>query len=229
LTQKVADAIFTSDIDMLLLFAKYGWKELIYFSVLWIALGAGLWVAPAGAHYALFVPAVGLLFTLSFFRDPIRRVPTDPGLLVSPADGTVVEISEVDETEYLKARCTKIGIFLSVFNVHINRSPCAGPVRATQYRPGKFLDARHPDSSSQNESNTLHIGDVVVKQIAGLIARRIVCEAKPDDVLERGQKFGMIKFGSRTELYIPKDHVKEINIKLKDKVKGGKTVIARVR
>jgi phosphatidylserine decarboxylase len=229
LTQKVVDAIFTSDIDMLLLFAKYGWKELIYFSLVWIALGAALWVAPPAAHYALFVPGVGLLFTLSFFRDPVRRVPTDPGLLVSPADGTVVEISEVDEPEYLKARCTKIGIFLSVFNVHINRSPCAGPVRATKYRPGKFLDARHPDSSSQNESNTLHIGDVVVKQIAGLIARRIVCEAKPDDVLARGQKFGMIKFGSRTELYIPKDQVKEINIKLKDKVKGGKTVIARVR
>jgi len=229
LTQKVVDAIFTSDIDMLLLFAKYGWKELIYFSLLWIAIGAALWMAPPVAHYALVVPALGLLFTLSFFRDPVRRVPTDPGLLVSPADGTVVEISEVEETEYRKSRCTKIGIFLSVFNVHINRSPCEGPVRATRYRPGRFLDARHPDSAHENESNTLHIGDVVVKQIAGLIARRIVCEAKPDDVLARGQKFGMIKFGSRTELYIPKEHVKEINIKLKDKVKGGKTVIARVR
>ena len=104
-----------------------------------------------------------------------------------------------------------------------------GTVRATKYKPGKFLDARHPDCALLNESNTIHLGDVVVKQIAGLIARRIVCEARPDDTLLRGQKFGMIKFGSRTELYIPKNQVDEIRVKIKDKVKGGETVIARIR
>ncbi len=214
---------------MLLLFARYGWKELLLFSLFWTALGTGLWFLHPAARYALVLPAAGLLFTFNFFRDPPRRVPSEAKLLVSPADGTVVEISEAEEPEFLRAPCTKIGIFLSVFDVHINRSPCEGTVRATRYTPGKFLDARHPDSGRLNESNTIHLGDVVVKQIAGLIARRIVCEARPDDTLERGQKFGMIKFGSRTELYIPKNQVEEIRVKLKDKVKGGETVVARVR
>lgn len=209
---------------MLLLFAKYGQKEVALFSLLWIAAGAALWIAhPAAAS----LPALGLLFTLSFFRDPRRAVPTEPNLMVSPADGTVVEISEVREEEFLNAPCHKIGIFLSVFNVHINRAPCEGTVRATRYRPGKFLDARNPRCGELNESNSIHLQNVVVKQIAGLIARRIVCEAKPNDVLARGQKFGMIKFGSRTELYIPKSDVREITVKLQDKVKGGETVVAR--
>jgi phosphatidylserine decarboxylase len=214
---------------MLLLFAKYGWKELLFFSLLWAALGVGLWFLHPAARYALFLPAAGLLFTFNFFRDPPRRVPTEANLLVSPADGTVVDIVDMDEPEFLKVPCTRVGIFLSVFDVHINRSPCDGTVRATKYKPGKFLDARHPDCATLNESNTIHLGDVVVKQIAGLIARRIVCEARPDDTLLRGQKFGMIKFGSRTELYIPKNQVDEIRVKLKDKVKGGETIIARVR
>ncbi len=209
---------------MLLLFAKYGLKELILFSVFWIVLGIPLYlVHPAVA----LLPAAGFLFTLSFFRDPARRIPSEAGLLVSPADGTVVEISEVAEDEFLKTTCHKIGIFLSVFDVHVNRSPCDGTVRATKYRPGKFLDARHPDCGRLNESNTIHLGDVVVRQISGAIARRIVCEAKPDDVLSRGQKFGMIKFGSRTEILVPKSLVREVTVKLKDKVKGGETVIVR--
>jgi phosphatidylserine decarboxylase len=211
---------------MMLLLAKYGWRELVFFTLLWSAVGAGLWFAHPAAAAA---PAFLLLFTFSFFRDPVRRVPTEPNLLVSPADGTVDEISEVQEDEFLKTPCHKIGIFLSVFNVHINRSPCDGTVRAIRYKPGQFLDARDPRCRTENEANSIHIGDVLVKQIAGLIARRIVCEAKPEDRLARGQKFGMIKFGSRTELYIPKDQVAEIRVKLKDKVKGGKTVIARTR
>ena len=100
---------------------------------------------------------------------------------------------------------------------------------ASAYRPGRFLDARHPDCGPQNERQSIQVGPMVVKQIAGLIARRIVCEAKPGDVLKRGERFGMIKFGSRTELYIPKDQVEEIRVRLKDKVKGGETVIARTR
>ena len=215
---------------MLLLFTKYGWKELLFFSLIWSGLAAALWFLPVHeARYALPIPVAGLLFTFNFFRDPPRRIPTEPGLMVSPADGVVVEIADMNEPEFLNVPCTRVAIFLNVFNVHINRSPCDGVVQATKYKPGKFLDVRHPDCSTLNESNTIHLGGVVVKQIAGLIARRIVCEAKPQDKLARGEKFGMIKFGSRTELYIPKDQVAEIRVKLKDKVKGGKTVIARTR
>lgn len=211
------------------LFAKYGLRELFFFSLAWVAAGALLWYAGPAFRPALVIPAAGLLFTLNFFRDPPRRVPTEAGLVVSPADGTVVEISECEETEFLKGPCAKIGIFLSVFDVHVNRAPCDGPVTASAYRPGKFLDARHPDCGPQNERQSIQVGPLVVKQIAGLIARRIVCEAKPGDVLKRGERFGMIKFGSRTELYIPKDQVEEIRVRLKDKVKGGETVIARTR
>lgn len=214
---------------MMLLFAKYGWKELLFFSLISILLGAALWYMGPITRYALPIPVILLLFVLNFFRDPPRRIPTDPGLMVAPADGEVVGIEDMDEPEFLKVPCTRVAIFLNVFNVHINRSPCEGVVKGTKYKPGKFLDVRHPDCSTLNESNTIHLGDVVVKQIAGLIARRIVCEAKPNDKLGRGEKFGMIKFGSRTELYIPKDQVQEIRVKLKDKVKGGETVIARTK
>jgi len=214
---------------MIMLFAKYGWKELLFFSLLWCGIGAALWFLHPAARYALPIPILGLLFVLNFFRDPPRTIPTEPGLMVAPADGEIVEIKDMDEPEFLKVPCTRIAIFLNVFNVHINRSPCEGVVQGLKYKPGKFLDVRHPDCSTLNESNTIHLGDVVVKQIAGLIARRIVCEAKPQDKLGRGEKFGMIKFGSRTELYIPKARVEEIRVKLKDKVKGGETILARTR
>lgn len=210
-------------------FAKYGLKELFIFSFVWLAMGALLWFAGPAWRPFLLLPAAGLLFTLNFFRDPRRRVPAEAGLVVSPADGTVVEISDCEETEFLKRPCAKIGIFLSVFDVHVNRSPCDGPVTASAYRPGKFLDARHPDCGPENERQSIQVGSMVVKQVAGLIARRIVCEAKPGDTLKRGERFGMIKFGSRTELYIPKDQVEEIRVRLKDKVKGGETVVARTR
>lgn len=211
---------------MLLPLAKYGRRELAILTPLWVALGiaAALGIHPAAAA----LPALGLALTWGFFRDPRRVIPEGDGLLVAPADGTIVELSEVEETEFLKTPCHKIGIFLSVFDVHINRAPCDGLVRAVKYRPGRFLDARNPASSSANESNSILLGDVVIRQIAGAIARRIVCEARPDDRLARGQKFGMIKLGSRTELYIPRDKVKEIRVRLKDKVKGGETVVARV-
>ena len=174
-------------------FAKYGLKELFIFSSVWIAIGALLWFAGPFLRPAVLLPAAGLLFTLNFFRDPRREVPSEAGLVVSPADGTVVEISECEESEFLKRPCAKIGIFLSVFDVHVNRSPCDGPVTASAYRPGRFLDARHPDCGPQNERQSIQVGPMVVKQIAGLIARRIVCEAKPGDVLKRGERFGMIK------------------------------------
>jgi phosphatidylserine decarboxylase len=215
-------------IDMLLLFAKYGRKELFVFTAIWALIGLGLWFAHPLARYGLIVPLAGILFTLNFFRDPARRIPQEPGILVAPADGTVTEISEAMESDFLNVPCTKIGIFLSVFDVHINRAPCDGVVHALKYRPGKFLDARDPRCGAENEANSLHVGDVVVRQVAGLIARRIVCDSRPGDSLARGEQFGMIKFGSRTELWIPKERVRDVCVKINDKVKGGETLLARI-
>ena len=212
---------------MILFLASYGKREIILFSLLWIFLGGLLgWLFPPAAA----IPACGLLFTLYFFRDPKRKIPEDPQTLVSPADGTVVEISEVPSHDVLGEDTVKIGIFLSVFNVHVNRAPCAGVVQSVRYTPGKFHDARDPECGKYNEQNAMHIDGpipVVVTQIAGLIARRIVCAIRETETLEKGQKIGMIKFGSRTDIYIRKSQVSDIQIQLKDKVKGGETILVR--
>jgi phosphatidylserine decarboxylase len=178
------------------------------------------------------------IWLLAFFRDPERVVPTDPHALVSPADGKVADITELPSVELLGGvPAVRVGIFLSVFNVHINRAPCDGRVVSVIYQKGKFINAMsHAQASEQNESNTLVLADVaenrpiaVVKQIVGLIARRIVCATRPGDTLGRGQRFGMIKFGSRTELYIPKWLEPEIQVRIGQKVRGGMDIIAIVR
>jgi len=205
---------------------RHGLREIVIGSLILAVIAAAL----GFAHWSLTFLVLPLwIWLFAFFRDPNRTIPAEQHAMVSPADGKVTDIVELDHIPELNGPGVRVGIFLSVFSVHINRAPCEGVVRATKYKPGKFLDVRHPDCSTLNESNTIHMGDVVVKQIAGLIARRIVCEAKPQDKLARGEKFGMIKFGSRTELYIPKAQVQEIRVKLKDKVKGGETVIARTK
>jgi phosphatidylserine decarboxylase len=173
------------------------------------------------------------LFILFFFRNPHRTTPTDERTVIAPADGVIVYLGPAHE-EHLGEECQKISIFMSVFNVHINRAPLTGRVVDTFAVKGKFLDVRDERATFENErcGIVLETADkvrIVVVQVAGLIARRIVCEAKPNDKLGRGEKFGMIKFGSRTELYIPKAQVQEIRVKLKDKVKGGETIIARTR
>ncbi|MBI2901664.1 MAG: phosphatidylserine decarboxylase family protein [Planctomycetes bacterium] len=213
---------------MALLLASYGTREILLYGLLWTILAAGAWILfpPLVA-----LPILGLLFTLYFFRDPVRRPPRSPDLLVAPADGTVVEISTTHEGEFIKEEALKIGIFLSVFNVHVNRAPCSGVVRAIRYTPGRFRDARTPDCGKVNEQNAIHIDGpvpVVVTQIAGAIARRIVCAIHENEQLEAGQRIGMIKFGSRTDLYIPKTRLGDLNIKLGDRVKGGETVLARI-
>lgn len=214
---------------MALFLASYGTRELLLFGFLWTALGVGaaFLFPPAAA-----VPALGLLFTLYFFRDPRRVSPAADDLIVSPADGTIVEISNGSEGNFLKQDTVKIGIFLSVFNVHVNRAPCSGVVRQIRYTPGRFVDARKPDCGTVNEQNAIHIDGsvpVVVTQIAGAIARRIVCAIRENEPLEKGQRIGMIKFGSRTDLYIPASKLAELQIKLGEKVKGGETVLARIR
>ncbi len=215
---------------MLLFLAPWGRKELLLSFLLWSATGAGLFfVHPA----AVALPAVLLLWTLWFFRDPERPIPGAPGLLVSPADGTVTEVSTLPRVDWIEEPALRIGIFLSIFNVHVNRSPCDGIVKATRYTPGQFLDARDPRSGELNESNAILLeradGPIVVRQVAGKIARRIVCAIRENDRLERGQRIGMIKFGSRTELCVPQRLVAGVDVKVGDKVKGGESILARTR
>lgn len=217
---------------MILFLTAYGRREVILFSLFWGIAAALLWqIHPAVAA----VPALGLAFTLSFFRDPVRRPPPGDETLVAPADGRVTEVSDVAAGADLPEASVRVGIFLSVFDVHVNRTPCAGVVKSTRYTPGRFFDARHPECSKRNERNDIVIerpsakDQVLVRQISGAIARRIVCACRENDVLEKGQRVGMIKFGSRTELYVPSRSLAEITVRVGDRVKGGETIIARTR
>ncbi len=171
-----------------------------------------------------------LLCTVAFFRDPDRAAPADPNLIVAAADGSVTDIIELDENEVLKAKTRRVGIFLSIFDVHTNRAPTDGRVIYRQHRDGLCLDARHPDCSEKNESMTWAFENsrvtIVVRQLTGAIARRIVAWAKVGDELKKGERFGMIRFGSRTELYLPLSAT--VLVKVGDHVAGGSTVIARL-
>ena len=203
----------------------------IEFGVIALALTVSLWFLTA------CVPIWTLwVFVLLFFRDPSRTIPDQPGILVSPADGKVTEVSRLDHYDGVQGRALRISIFLSVFDVHINRVPCAGRVRKIEYKPGKFLDARHPDCGSLNESNTIEMdpgeglpGPIIVRQVAGLIARRIICNIKEQDSVTRGQRLGLIKFGSRTDLIVPDTGGLEAAVQVNDYVKGGETVLFRVK
>jgi phosphatidylserine decarboxylase len=171
------------------------------------------------------VTGVGLVLTVGvalFFRDPERSIPQTPETIVSPADGRVMEI--VPEN----AQTRRISIFLSLWDVHINRAPYGGVVQSVVYTPGKFLAAYRQEASWVNEANTLTIADhgreFIVKQIAGILARRIVCRVRPGDTLEKGQRYGLIRFGSRTDLLLPV--TAEIAVQVGDVVRGGETILA---
>jgi phosphatidylserine decarboxylase len=170
------------------------------------------------------------LFIVAFFRDPERTVPPDPNLIVAAADGTVMDIVESDESQALKTKTRRVGIFLSIFDVHTNRAPIDGRVIYRQHREGLCLDARRADCSEKNESMTWAFENsritIVVRQITGAIARRIVAWAEIGDELKKGERFGMIRFGSRTELYLPLNA--EVVVKVGDHVLGGSTIIARL-
>lgn len=176
-----------------------------------------------------------LIWMLSFFRDPQRIVPKDKDILIAPADGTIADIETVDEPDFISGKALRVGIFLSIFDVHINRSPCLAKVEKITYRQGQFLDARNPQAGKVNESNDLWLTRIespndklIVRQISGAIARRIVCKAQEGQNLAAGEKFGMIKFGSRTEVYVPaRDEVKCL-VKIGDKVKAGLTPIIKI-
>lgn len=177
------------------------------------------------------------LWLIAFFRDPERPIPTDPNIMVSPADGTVSDITELDNVEALGGPALRIGIFLSVFNVHINRCPCDAKVVSVAYKKGKFINAmNHHQASEKNEATTIVLADpktgkpiAVVRQIVGLIARRIVCDATPDALFTRGQRIGLIKFGSRTELIIPKWMNPVPKVQIGQKVRGAMDIVAEVK
>ncbi len=173
------------------------------------------------------IPLLLAAFFLWFFRDPERRIPAIQGAIVSPADGKVTDISVVQESG--EAR-TRISIFLNVFNVHVNRSPVSGVIEDVHYQKGKFGNAMGAASAELNEQNVVTIrgdaGKVVFKQIAGLLARRIVFTRKIGDVVERGERVGLIKFGSRTDVIFPADA--EMKVRVGDNVKGGSSVLAVV-
>jgi phosphatidylserine decarboxylase len=175
----------------------------------------------------VIVPCLLAGFFLWFFRDPERMIPQDAGAVVSPADGKVTDVVTVCVGNEQR---TRLSIFLSVFDVHVNRSPVAGVVREIRYQPGRFLDARSPNCAEQNEQNIVTVeGDgqrVVFKQIAGLLARRIVFHPKIGDRLERGQRVGLIKFGSRVDVLL--DSSAQVKVKPGNRVWGGTTVLAHL-
>lgn len=177
------------------------------------------------------LPVVLLLFTAYFFRNPPRRVPLDPEVIVSPADGVILDITEVNDCGFFQGEVVKISIFLSIFNVHINRCPIGGQVEYRHYRKGKFLPAFKSHASEYNERN--HVGfanpqiKVMVTQITGFLARRIVCWVNPGDSVCQGEAFGLIKFGSCTEIVVPKGV--QILVRKGQKVKGGETIIGRIK
>ena len=180
--------------------------------------------------WAFWFFVVLCLCTIAFFRDPDRTPPDDPNVIVAAADGTVTEIVELDENAVLKSKTRRVGIFLSIFDVHTNRVPIDGRVVFRQHKPGLFFYLRRPDCSDKNESMTWAFEGsrvtVVVRQITGAIARRIVAWANVGDELKKGERFGMIRFGSRTELYLPLSAT--ILVKVGDHVAGGATPIARL-
>jgi len=165
-------------------------------------------------------------FVFYFFRDPERVISNDPGAVVSPADGRVVVVTD---EENAGAAGKRISIFLAIWNVHVNRSPATGTIRKMDYRPGKFLAAMMARASTENEQNVISLstasGEMVFKQIAGLIARRVVCWKKAGDIVQRGERIGLVRFGSRVDLWVPREA--EILVALGDNVKGGSSVLAR--
>jgi phosphatidylserine decarboxylase len=171
-----------------------------------------------------------IVYTLAFFRDPDRVVPVDSNAVVAAADGTVTEIVEVEETEIIKAKMRRVGIFLSIFDVHTNRAPIDGRVIYREHRNGLCLDARHSDCSQKNEAVTWAFENsrvtIVVRQLTGAIARRIVAWSRLGDELKKGERFGMIRFGSRTEIYLPLTAT--MFVKVGDHVSAGSTIIARL-
>ena len=202
--------------------AEARWILAILALVALVSLFVSAWL------FLLFVALIG--YTFYFFRDPERIVATDPRALVAAADGTVTDIVEVNEPDVLRTKTRRVGIFLSIFDVHTNRAPIEGRIIYRQHREGLCVDARRPECSEKNEAMTWAFENpratIVVRQLTGVIARRIVAWADVGDELAKGERFGMIRFGSRTEVYLPL--AASVVVKVGDHVAGGSTIIARL-
>jgi len=193
---------------------------------------SGLIAMPLWLHYVIWVfLALLFIWIVRFFRFPRRLLSPDDNLIICPADGKVVAIEEVDEPEFFGSRRIQVSVFMSPNNVHINWSPVSGTIRYMKYHPGKYLVAWHPKSSTENERTTIvvensHGYQVLIRQIAGAMARRIVCYAREGNAIRQGDEIGFIKFGSRVDLFLPLES--KVKVKLGDLVKGKQTVIADI-
>ncbi len=201
--------------------AREGWPFLAITVVL--ALAATFWCA--SWSIPLWIMA---LFVLQFFRDPAREIPQQPGAVLSPADGRIVKVERTRD-EYLQREAIKVSVFMNVFNVHSNRSPVDGTVQQVWYNPGKFINADLDKASTENERNAVWLKtadgqDVTSVQVAGLIARRILCYVRAGDVLARGQRYGFIRFGSRVDVYLPLTTT--VKVAIGDKVSATSTILA---
>jgi phosphatidylserine decarboxylase len=215
-------------------FIRWGLAELQIGGWPLLALIIGLAMLPDPWRWTAIVPAIVLVWWASFFRNPARTIPDAADAIVSPADGTITDVTPISHYDFFGGPAVSVGIFLSIFNVHINRAPRAGRVLAMHYKPGEFLDARHPESSIRNEFLWIGFEDAdrsgvkfAVRQISGLLARRIVCALRPGQPVSRGVKFGMIKLGSRTELILPRDAV-IVDVTVGQTVRAGSTVVGRL-
>lgn len=206
-------------------FAPEGYLFIAFFAIIAIIVFfiGGIWIA-------LF-PFIVTLFMLYFFRDPERKTPEGEGIFTAPADGKIILIRDVFEDEHLKKDIKQISIFMSPLNVHVNRAPCDGKVKEVKHNKGRFLAAYKDDASLKNENIEMVLetkyGDILVRQVAGYIARRAVCRVKPGDELKRGGRYGIIKFSSRLDVYLPKETA--IKVKLGDRVKAGETIIGIIK
>ena len=223
---------------------EYGKREWLGWGIVAIIFIV-VFIVCAGYNQVLFLSLASMTGVLYialalFFRDPKRNIPKADNVLVAPADGIIHDIEllkDVEENQFFEGNDTvRIGIFLSLFNVHINRAPCDMEVKEKQYREGKYHDARSAKAQKENESMTISCVSTVkerrfsmlLRQISGAVAKRIVCNVEPGRRLAKGERFGMIKFGSRTELYLPAATWMELTVKSGDKVKAGETIIAKI-
>ncbi len=216
---------------------KYGWPQVVIFPVVVLAVMAVFLLIGISGWAVVSIElilAVVLVWILMFFRDPYRRCPSDKSLLLAPADGKVTDIETVKEDYFIGADAIRIGIFMSIFDAHINRAVCNVKVENITYKKGTHKNAKNPYSGRVNESNELALVRIdnpkdrlIVRQISGAIARRIVCHVSQGQELTGGEKFGMVKFGSRAELYVPASQNVKCLVKIGEKVKAGLTPLVK--
>jgi phosphatidylserine decarboxylase len=213
---------------------KEGFKIIFVALVIFVAINTGVLLFTQNItvlQASLIITGILLLLIINFFRSPKRICPKNENAIITPADGEVVVIEEVDEPEYLKTKCMQVSIFMTPFNVHVNWFPIGGLVKFVRHHSGRFMGAYLPKSSTENERTTVVIEhssgkEILVRQVAGAVARRIVCYAKENTNVEQGQQMGFIKFGSRLDVYLPLDA--DIKVNIGDKVKGTQTIIAEL-